>query len=99
MTVQQLIDLLTDLDTPDATVHIMSQKSYPFENSVSGLTITNGTRQVVTSYEPETGIYSSRLYVNSGETACHQSATHRSAAGARRWAERTLAEYMARVAA
>jgi len=62
-------------------------------------TITNGTRQVVTSYQLETGVYSSRLYVNSGETACHQSATHRSAAGARRWAERALAEYMARVAA
>lgn len=54
-------------------------------------TITNGTRQVVTSYEPEAGIYSSRLYVNNGETATLQTAKHRSEAGVARWAGKVLA--------
>lgn len=54
-------------------------------------TITNGTRQVVTSYEPETGVYSSRLYVNSGETATFQTAKHRSESGVAKWAGKVLA--------
>lgn len=38
MTVQQLIDLLTDLETPDATVRLMTQQTYPFENAIAGIT-------------------------------------------------------------
>ncbi len=38
MKVSKLIELLSDLD-PDADVYVMSQRSYPFENSLDGLTI------------------------------------------------------------
>jgi hypothetical protein len=38
MTVQDLIDQLTDLNAPDAEVRLMSQPSWPFEYSIRGLT-------------------------------------------------------------
>lgn len=38
MKVSKLIELLSDLD-PDADVYVMSQRSYPFENALDGVTI------------------------------------------------------------
>lgn len=37
MTVQDLIDSLSDFD-PDAEVKLMSQQSWPFENEIHGIT-------------------------------------------------------------
>lgn len=45
MTVQQLIDILSDLD-PKARVHIMSQKSWPFENNIAGVAVRSDFDEV-----------------------------------------------------
>jgi hypothetical protein len=52
--------------------------------------ITNGTRRVISTSNGEGSPWSSRLYVNSGETATLICAKHKSEAGARKWAARTL---------
>ncbi len=54
------------------------------------IVIEHGTRSVVTSYEPETGVYSSRLYVNGGDTATLQNAKHKSQRGMLKWASKVL---------
>lgn len=38
MTVGELIEILEDLD-PEAQVHIMSQQSWPFENTLAGVAV------------------------------------------------------------
>jgi hypothetical protein len=53
--------------------------------------IKAGNRLVIASRNDETYPWSSRLYVNGGETATLTSAKHKSEAGVRRWAERVLA--------
>lgn len=48
-----------------------------------------GSRQVVTC-ENNPGSFSSRLYVNRGETATLTAAKHKTLAGARKWAAKVL---------
>lgn len=50
----------------------------------------NGSRRVITTANDEGGPFESRLYVNSGETACHAHASHKTREGADRWARATL---------
>lgn len=50
--------------------------------------IRRGSRVVITTEQD--GRYSSRLYVNHGETACLQNASHKTLQGAQRWANKIL---------
>ena len=52
---------------------------------------TLGSRKVISSRNSDGAIWWSRLYVNHGETACHQSAKHSTVAGAKKWAAKILA--------
>lgn len=53
-------------------------------------TTTSGSRQVVTTANTSEGPWSSRLYVNNGETATLTNASHKTEAGAQKWAKKTL---------
>ena len=55
----------------------------------------NGSRMVITDNRNSAGVYESRLYVNNGESATLTCAKHKSRAGAIRWANKTLATYVA----
>lgn len=50
-----------------------------------------GSRVVITTEQD--GTFSSRLYVNGGDTACFQNAEHKTLQGAQRWANKTLAAH------
>lgn len=50
--------------------------------------VINGSRQVIIT--EDYGVVSARLYVNHGETACHQNWNGKTMAGAIRWANKTL---------
>lgn len=54
---------------------------------------TSGSRVVITDNRNTAGEYQSRLYVNHGETATLQHASHKTRGGAIRWAKRTLARH------
>lgn len=51
---------------------------------------TNGSRKVITTSNDGSS-FSSRLYVNGGETATLVSSKHKTEAGARKWAAKVLA--------
>lgn len=55
------------------------------------ITITNGTRQVISSRNDELSKWTSRLYVNGGETATLVSAKHSTDKGVRAWAAKVMA--------
>ena len=52
---------------------------------------TKGSRKVISSRNDEGHEWSSRLYVNYGETATLVCAKHKSEGGARKWAAKVLA--------
>lgn len=52
-------------------------------------TTINDSRQVH-SWNQGDGVWRSRLYVNHGETACQQSAEHKTRHGAAKWARSIL---------
>lgn len=52
---------------------------------------TAGSRKVISFRNGEGYTWSSRLYVNHGETATLTSAKHKSEAGVRKWAAKVLA--------
>lgn len=45
MTVAELIDILSDLD-PDARVYLMTQKAWPFENRLAGVSVRSEFEEV-----------------------------------------------------
>lgn len=51
---------------------------------------TKGSRKVISTRNGEGCDWSSRLYVNNGETATLTCAKHKSEAGARKWAAKVL---------
>ena len=53
-----------------------------------------GSVKVITWANTAKGPFSSRLYVNYGETAGFANATHKTMAGAKGWAKKTLGEHM-----
>lgn len=53
--------------------------------------IRNGSRIVISTSNGDGYPWSSRLYVNGGKTATLTSAAHKTEAGVRKWAEKTLA--------
>lgn len=53
-------------------------------------TTKNGSREVVSTANDASSIWSSRLYVNHGETATLTCAKHKTQAGAVKWAKKTL---------
>lgn len=53
--------------------------------------ITSGSRIVISSRNEEGCIWSSRLYVNNGETATLIAAKHSTENGVRKWAAKALA--------
>lgn len=52
-----------------------------------------GSRKVISFSNGEGYPWSSRLYVNNGETATMTNATHKGETGARRWAAKVLSQY------
>lgn len=52
-----------------------------------------GSRKVISSRNGEGYEWSSRLYVNNGETATLTCAKHKTEKGARAWADKTLMPY------
>jgi len=54
-----------------------------------------GSRVVISFRNGEGYSWSSRLYVNNGETATLTCSKHKSEAGARKWAAKTLAAHIA----
>ncbi len=54
---------------------------------------TKGSRKVISFSNGEGYGWSSRLYVNNGETATLTCAKHKTENGARAWADKTLAPY------
>ena len=53
---------------------------------------SNGSRTVVTTNQNTGGEFQSRLYVDFGNVATLTSASHKTEAGARRWAEKKLSK-------
>lgn len=54
------------------------------------VTAQAGTRHVVTSANTDAGPFSSRLYVNRGNTATLTAATHKTLKGATKWARKAV---------
>jgi hypothetical protein len=61
------------------------------ETQMQMIETAKGSRKVISARNGEGYDWSSRLYVNSGETATLRCAKHKSEAGARKWAEKVLA--------
>jgi len=55
------------------------------------ITITAGTKQVIASRNDESSKWSSRLYVNNGETATLVTGKHGTEKGVRAWASKVMA--------
>ena len=53
--------------------------------------IKKGSREVVISNQNTAGVFESRLYINRGQTATLTHATHKTLAGALKWANKILA--------
>jgi hypothetical protein len=53
--------------------------------------VKSGTKQVYIVRYNEGGKYHSRLYVNSGQTATLRTAKHTTLSGAKKWADKVLA--------
>jgi len=61
MTVQDLIDRLTDMD-PDAKVYLMTQEGWPFENSIKGVTL----REEIEDEDDDPNLNSSDVFIVEG---------------------------------
>jgi hypothetical protein len=61
------------------------------ETQMQTIETTKGSRKVISTSNGEGYDWSSRLYVNGGETATLICAKHKSEAGVRKWAAKVLA--------
>lgn len=60
------------------------------ERQMQTIKIINGTRQVIASRNDESSKWSSRVYVNGGETATLVTAKHSTDKGVRAWAAKQI---------